>query len=320
MKRDRRSAAPSGSQRSERTDTFSIEAYNSPKTRYADENAGTIFSAALFCLSALLVIFLGWAFTGEVNIWVIGIAVLVATFLVLTVRVASQWEQVVILRFGKYHHTADPGIFITIPFVDHVALRADQRVQLTGFGAEEALTADMVPVNVNAIVFWMVWNAEKACMEVEDYYDSVALASQTTLRDAIGRNAITDLISRRVRLDEELKSAIAEKVEPWGISVLSVEIRDVVIPRSLQEAMSAEARAERERDAQIVLSEVESDIAAMLHEASEIYRDDECAFKLRQMHLLNQGVKGAGGTLVVPSAYTQGFTEEAAREATGGER
>lgn len=317
MRKRPNSAPPTGSQRREREDTFSIEAYNSPKTRYADENAGTIFSAALFCLAALVTVAVGWLIADEVNIWVVAAAVAVATFAVLTVRVASQWEQVVILRLGKYQRTAGPGVYATVPFIDHVALRADQRVQLTGFGAEEALTADMVPVNVNAIVFWMVWNAEKACMEVEDYYDSVALASQTTLRDAIGRNVITDLISRRVRLDEELKAAIAEKVEPWGISVLSVEIRDVVIPRSLQEAMSAEARAERERDAQIVLAEVESDIAAMLHDASDIYRDDECAFKLRQMHLLNQGVKGAGGTLVVPSAYTQGFTDDAAREACG---
>lgn len=317
MKRREITAPPTGSQRREREDTFSIEAYNSPKTRYADENAGTIFSAALFCLAALATVVVGWLIAREVNIWVVAAAVAVATFAVLTVRVASQWEQVVILRLGKYQRTAGPGVYATVPFIDHVALRADQRVQLTGFGAEEALTADMVPVNVNAIVFWMVWNAEKACMEVEDYYDSVALASQTTLRDAIGRNVITDLISRRVRLDEELKAAIAEKVEPWGISVLSVEIRDVVIPRSLQEAMSAEARAERERDAQIVLAEVERDIAAMLHDASDIYRDDECAFKLRQMHLLNQGVKGAGGTLVVPSAYTQGFTDDAAREACG---
>lgn len=317
MKKRERTAPPTGSLRREREDTFSIEAYNSPKTRYADENAGTIFSAALFCLTALAAVVIGYFFAGEVNIWVVAASVVLATLAVLSVRVASQWEQVVILRLGKYRRTAGPGVFWTIPFVDHVALRADSRVQLTGFGAEEALTADMVPVNVNAIVFWMVWNAEKACMEVEDYYDSVALASQTTLRDAIGRNAITDLISRRVRLDEELKAAIAEKVEPWGISVLSVEIRDVVIPRSLQEDMSAEARAERERDAQIVLAEVERDIAEMLHEASDIYRDDECAFKLRQMHLLNQGVKGSGGTLVVPSAYTQGFTDDAAREACG---
>lgn len=316
MRKRETNAAPTGSQRSEREDTFSIEAYNSPKIHYADENADTIFSAALFCLAALAAVVVGFLLVGEVNIWVVAAAVLVATFAVLTVRVASQWEQVVILRLGKYQRTSGPGVFCTIPFIDHVALRADSRVQLTGFGAEEALTADMVPVNVNAIVFWMVWNAEKACMEVEDYYDSVALASQTTLRDAIGRNAITDLISRRARLDEELKAAIAEKVEPWGISVLSVEIRDVVIPRSLQEDMSAEARAERERDAQIVLAEVERDIAEMLHEASDIYRGDECAFKLRQMHLLNQGVKGSGGTLVVPSAYTQGFTEEAARDAT----
>lgn len=316
MRKRTKSAPPAGSLRSERSDTFSIEAYNSPKNRYADENAGTIFSAALFCVVALATIAIGRFALGEINIWLVAGSVALGAFASLAIHIASQWEQVVILRLGKYHKTAGPGLFATIPFIDHVALRADQRVQLTGFGAEEALTADMVPVDVNAIVFWMVWSAHKACMEVEDYYDSVALASQTTLRDAIGRNTISDLISRRVRLDEELKAAIAEKVEPWGISVLSVEIRDVVIPRSLQEAMSAEARAERERDAQIVLSEVERDIAEMLHDASEIYQDDECAFKLRQMHLLNQGVRSSSGTLVVPSAYTEGFTEEAARDAT----
>ena len=246
-----------------------------------------------------------------VNIWVISVALLVAVLGVLTVRIASQWEQIVILRLGKYHRTKGPGLFITIPFVEHIALRVDQRIQLTGFGAEEVLTADMVPVNVNAIVFWMVWNAEKACMEVEDYYDSVALASQTTLRDAIGRKSITDLISRRARLDEELKVVIEEKTSPWGISVLSVEIRDVVIPKSLQEDMSAEARAERERDARVVLAEVEKDIASMLHEASEIYKDDEIALRLRQMHLLNEGVKTSGSALVVPSAYTEGFVDDA---------
>ena len=309
MKRREKTAPPSGSLRSERADTFSIEAYNSPKTRYADENAGTIFSAALFCVVALAVVAAGAVLADEINIWVIAAAVIAATLLVLTVRVASQWEQIVILRLGKYHRTAGPGVFCTIPFIDHVALRADQRVQLTGFGAEEALTADMVPVNVNAIVFWMVWNAEKACMEVEDYYDSVALASQTTLRDAIGRKSITDLISRRARLDEELKATIEEKTEPWGISVLSVEIRDVVIPRPLQEDMSAEARAERERDARMVLAEVEKDIASMLQEAADIYGGEDTAFKLRQMHLLNEGVKTSGSAIVVPSAYTEGFID-----------
>lgn len=317
MKQRTKTDTPTGSLRSERTDTFSIEAYNSPKTRYTDENAGTIFSAALFCSAAAIVVLAGWALAGEVNIWVVATAVALATLAVLSIRIASQWEQVVILRFGKYHRTAGPGIFCTLPCIDHIALRADQRVQLTGFGAEEALTADMVPVNVNAIVFWMVWNAEKACMEVEDYYDSVALASQTTLRDAIGRKSITDLISRRVRLDEELKAAIEEKTEDWGISVLSVEIRDVVIPRSLQEDMSAEARAERERDARMVLAEVEKDIACMLQDAAEVYGGEDTAFRLRQMHLLNEGVKTSGSAIVVPSAYTEGFTEGGG---AGGER
>lgn len=301
---------PAGSRRSERDEASRIESYNSPKTRYADENAGTIFSAALFGATALATLGIAWAAFGKVDIVAICAACIIAVFAAFTVRVASQWEKVVILRFGKYNRTAGPGLFCTIPFIDHIALRADQRVQLTGFSAEETLTSDLVPINVNAVVFWMVWDAKKACMEVEDYYDSVALASQTSLRDAIGRKNITDVISHRVRLDEELREAIAEKTEPWGVSVLSVEIRDVVMPKYLQEDMSAEARAERERDARMVLAEVEQDIASMLHEASAIYSEDEVAFKLRQMHLLNEGIKQSGGTMVVPSAYTEGFTQE----------
>lgn len=317
MRKRKQSVAetPVGSRRAERDETFRIEAYNSPKTRYADENAGTIFAAALFVVAFVAVLAASALIEGRVGIVGICAALAVAIAAVSCVRVASQWEKAVILRLGKYHRTDGPGVFFTIPFVDHVALRADQRVQLTGFGAEETLTADLVPINVNAVVFWMVWDAKKACMEVEDYYDSVALASQTSLRDAIGRKGITDVISHRVRLDEELREAIAEKTEPWGVSVLSVEIRDVVMPKYLQEDMSAEARAERERDARMVLAEVEKDIASMLHEASDIYRTDEVAFKLRQMHLLNEGIKQSSGTMVVPSAYTEGFTQEAAEAA-----
>ena len=167
-------------------------------------------------------------------------------------------------------------------------------------------------MNVDAAVFWMVWDAEKACMEVEDYYDSVALAAQSALRDAIGRKTVTDVATHRGQLDEELKACIEEKTSIWGVSVLFVEIRDIVIPKELQQDMSAEARAEREKDARIVLAEVERDIAAMLHDASEIYREDDIALKLRQMHLLNEGIKESRGTMVVPSAYTEGFTEEKA--------
>ncbi len=190
-------------------------------------------------------------------------------------------------------------------------------MMLTGFSAEETLTADLVPVNVDAAVFWMVWSPEKAALEVEDYYDSVALVSQTTLRDAIGRENITDIITHRDQLDTELKAVIEEKASQWGVSVLFVEIRDIVIPKDLQEAMSAEARADRRKDARIALAEVEKDIAAMLHDASETYTADPVAFKLRQMHLVNESLRDSKGSIVVPSAYADGFVDEAVAEASG---
>lgn len=311
-----RGSAPMGSRRVERQEPLQIENYNSPKTRHTDENAGIIFSAFLFVIVALAVCAIGYFVAGGINIWVIAAAIAVAVLAVFSIRIAPQWEKVVILRFGRFNRTVGPGLYYTIPFIEHIALRADQRVMLTGFSAEETLTADLVPVNVDAAVFWMVWDAEKACMEVEDYYDSVALAAQSALRDAIGRKNITDVAIHRVQLDDELKASIEEKTSIWGVSVLFVEIRDIVIPKELQEAMSAEARAEREKDARVMLAEVEEDIASMLHNASGIYRDDDIALKLRQMHLLNEGIKESKGAVVVPSAYAEGFTDDSA-EALG---
>ena len=188
-----------------------------------------------------------------------------------------------------------------------VALRADMRIMLTGFSAEETLTSDLVPVNMDAAVFWMVWDAEKVCLEVENYYDAVSMAAQTALRDAIGRKNISDVTVHRDKLDQELKDKIEEKSSTWGISILSVEIRDIVIPKELQCDMAAAAKAEREKDARIVLAEVERDVAEMLLDATEVYRKDEMAFELRSMHLLSEGVKKSNGTLVIPSAYSEGF-------------
>ena len=307
--RARGGTAEQGARRGERKDAQQIESYSSPKTRHTDENASFVFSAFLFVVTALAVLGIGYAALGTVNIWLLTGALVLAVLVIFTVHVAPQWERVVILRLGKYQRTAGPGPYLTIPFIDHVSLRADQRTMLTGFGAEETLTADLVPVNVDAAVFWMVWDAEKACLEVEDYYDSVALAAQTTLRDAIGRKGITDITMHRDQLDEELKAAIEEKTSVWGVSILFVEIRDIVIPKDLQRAMSAEARADREKDARIVLAEVERDIAAMLHDASDIYRDDDIALKLRQMHLVNESLKDSKGSIVVPSSYADGFVE-----------
>ena len=287
-----------------------IEAINSPRTRHVDDNAPNVFSAFVFVVVFLAVAAIGFAIAGEMNIWVLCIGFAAAVVAIFTVRIASQWERVVVLRFGTFNRMAGPGVYFTVPFLEHIALRADLRVMLTGFGAEETLTSDLVPVNVDAAVFWMVWDAERACLEVENYYDAVSMASQTALRDAIGRKSISDMTIHRDKLDEELREKIEEKASSWGVSIISVEIRDIVIPKELQRDMAAAAKAEREKDARIVLAEVEKDVAAMLLEATEIYRKDEMAFELRSMHLLSEGVKESNGTLVIPSAYSEGFKRE----------
>lgn len=307
-----------GNRRIERNETPLVENYSSPKMHRSDENTAVIFSAFIFVVSAVALMAAVFLIFGNVTIWTLSLSLIVAVLLVFTIRIAPQWERDVVLRLGKYNRTAGPGLYFTIPFIEHVSLRVDQRMMLTGFSAEETLTADLVPVNVDAAVFWMVWDPGKAALEVEDYYDSVSLISQTTLRDAIGRKTITDIITHRDQLDEELKETIEEKATPWGVSILFVEIRDIIIPKDLQEAMSAEARADKNRDARISLVEVERDIASMLHDASEIYANDPIAFKLRQMHLVNESLRESKGSLVVPSSYADGFVEESLEQARKG--
>ena len=288
-----------------------IEFLNSPSTRHVDDNASNVFSAFVFVAVFAVVATIGYLLTGEMSIWVLCAGLAFATIAIFTVHIASQWERDVILRFGAYNRMASPGLYLTIPFIEHVALKADLRTMLTGFSAEEILTSDLVPVNVDAAIFWMIWDAEKACMEVENYYDAVSMAAQTALRDAIGRNSLSDVTVHRDKLDQELREKIEEKTNSWGVSIMSVEIRDIVIPKDLQDTMAAAAKAEREKDARIVLAEVEKDVAAMLHDATDIYKEDELAFKLRQMHLVNQSLRESGGSLVVPSAYAEGFVEKA---------
>lgn len=287
-----------------------IESVNSPRSRHVDDNASSVFSAFVFVVAFIVVTALGYLVVRDMNIWVIVIGFVAAVLSIFTVRVAAQWERVIVLRLGTFNRMAGPGLYLTIPFLEHIALRADLRTMLTGFGAEETLTSDLVPVNVDAAVFWMVWDAEKACMEVENYYDAVSMAAQTALRDAIGRKSISDVTVHRDKLDQELRDKIEEKAGPWGISIISVEIRDIVIPKELQNDMAAAAKAEREKDARIILAEVEKDVAAMLLEATAIYREDEMAFELRSMHLLSESVKDSSGTLVIPSAYSEGFKRE----------
>ena len=257
----------------------------------------------------------GFALTGEFNVWWLLGALAVAWAATMCAHIAMQWEKVVIFRFGKFNRMAGPGLYFTIPFIEQTALKADQRIMVTGFGAEETLTSDLVPINVDAVVFWMVWSAKSAAVEVEDYASAVSWIAQTAMRKAIGRATVAEVATRRDQLDEELKEAIEEKLNPWGITIIDVEIRDIVLPKELQEAMAQEAVAERKKNARMVLAEAEKDISEMLMDASEVYAGDADAMKLRTMHLAYESVEKSGGTLVVPSAFSEGFVEGGAEKA-----
>lgn len=286
-----------------------IEQYNSNVDRRTSQNGPLVFSAFVAVTVFLAALAAGFAVAGAFTVWELAVAFLVAWLATMSVHIAMQWEKVVVFRLGRFSRVKGPGLYFTIPFIEQTALKADQRIMVTGFGAEETLTSDLVPINVDAVLFWMVWDAKKACLEVENYYNSVSLAAQTALRDAIGRASVSEVAIRRNQLDQELQEVIEERTSVWGITVLSVEIRDIVIPTDLQEVMSAEAQAEREKNARMVLAEVEKDISAMLVDAANVYEENELAVRLRTMHLLYESVKGSGGTVVIPSAYSEGFSD-----------
>jgi regulator of protease activity HflC (stomatin/prohibitin superfamily) len=220
-------------------------------------------------------------------------------------KVAQQWERAVVLRLGRYIGLRGPGLFWVIPFVDTVTAWIDQRVITTNFNAEETLTSDTVPVNVDAVLFWMVFDAEKAALEVQDYARAVSWAAQTALRDIIGRTALTDLLRGRERVESELQKLIDERCTPWGVTVQSVEMRDVVIPASLQDAMSREAQASREKQARIILGQAEVEIANLFQEASKSYHENPTALHLRAMNILYEGLKEKGALMLVPSTAVE---------------
>jgi regulator of protease activity HflC (stomatin/prohibitin superfamily) len=229
---------------------------------------------------------------------VIGIGVVAA----LAPRVAQQWERAVVLRLGRFIGLRGPGLFWIIPFVDSVTRSIDQRVITTSFAAEQTLTSDTVPVNVDAVVFWMVYDPEKAALEVQDYTQAVSWAAQTALRDIIGRTSLAELLRGRDKIEAELQRLIDERSTPWGVTVQSVEMRDVVIPSQLQEAMSREAQAAREKRARIILGEAEVEIARSFETASLVYQNNPTAMQLRAMNILYEGLKEKGALMLVPSS------------------
>jgi regulator of protease activity HflC (stomatin/prohibitin superfamily) len=220
-------------------------------------------------------------------------------------RIAQQWERAVVLRLGRFVGLRGPGLFWIVPFIDRVSSWIDQRTVTTSFAAEQTLTSDTVPVNVDAVLFWMVHDAQKAALEVQDYTQAVSWAAQTALRDIIGRTTLTDLLRGRERIETELQALIDQRSNPWGATVSSVEMRDVVIPGALQDAMSREAQAAREKQARIILGEAEMAIAHSFQQAALSYQNNPTALHLRAMNMLYEGLKEKGALMLVPSSAVE---------------
>ncbi|MFO7586251.1 MAG: slipin family protein, partial [Anaerolineales bacterium] len=217
-------------------------------------------------------------------------------------KVADQWEKAIVLRLGKFQGLRGPGMFWIIPIIDTVPTWIDHRVMVSPFAAQKTLTKDTVPVDVDAVLFWMVWDAEKAALEVENYKAAVDWAAQTALRDITGRMMLADILVGRSTIDKELQQVIDERTTPWGVTVQSVEIRDIVIPQELEDAMSRQAQAERERQARVILGESEKQIAESFAEASQSYINNPTALHLRAMNMLFEGLKEKGALMIIPSS------------------
>jgi len=244
-----------------------------------------------------------WAATNNPAPLIAGSAI--GLYLLFSIKVADQWEKVAVLRFGRYIGLRGPGIFHIIPVVDTLSRYVDQRVRVANVSAESTLTRDTVPVNVDAIVFWMVWNAEKSILEVQDFAQAILLSAQTALRESIGRHELHQMVAEREMLGRELQRILDEKTNPWGITVQSVEVRDVQIPSELQDAMSREAQAERERRARTILGLAETEIADKFSRAAATYQDNPVALHLRAMNMLYEAIKERGSMVIVPSSAVE---------------
>ena len=274
-----------------------------PGTTYRLNGVGITLAIILYLVAAFGVAIM--AVQGVNPYIIIAFAVgmiLVAIYLLLAIQIASQWDKAVVLRVGKFRKMAGPGMFWIIPVIDTIANWIDHRVMVTPFSAEKTLTKDTVPVDVDAVLFWLVWDAQKAALEVENYRAAIAWAAQTALREIIGQMSLADILVGRAKMDADLQKIIDERTTPWGITVQSVEIRDIVIPQDLEDAMSRQAQAERERQARVILGESEKQIADSFAEASKAYIGNPTALHLRAMNMLFEGLKEKGALVIVPSS------------------
>jgi regulator of protease activity HflC (stomatin/prohibitin superfamily) len=276
-------------------------------SRYGDEpsRGPRLNVVAILMLGASLAAGLLAAIALDTGPWVLIVALAIGLVLMQSPRVANQWERAVVLRLGRFTGLRGPGLFWIVPFIDTVANWIDQRTITTGFAAEQTLTSDTVPVNVDAVLFWMVHDAQRAALEVQSYPQAVSWAAQTALRDIIGRTTLTDLLRGRERIESELQQLIDQRSNPWGVTVSSVEMRDIVIPGPLQDAMSREAQAAREKQARIILGQAEMEIANSFHQAAKVYHDNPTALHLRAMNMLYEGLKEKGALMLVPSTAVE---------------
>lgn len=278
----------------------------------SSRNGALVFSVAVFVAAAAAALVCDLLLEGRISLVGILAALLAALAASSSLHIALGWEKVVVLRLGKLNRVVGPGFYATIPILEYGTIRVDQRTIATPFYAEKTLTADLVPVTVDAVLFWVVWDAEKACTEVEDYYAAVSFLAQTALREAVGRSTVAEVALRRDQLDAEIKDDIEKEAAGWGVDIISVKVRDIVIPDELQEVMSLEAQADREKNARMTVAGVEAELAEMLAEAARVYGDPEAALKLRTMLMQYDTVKKSKGTVVtVPTAMSDGFTDSA---------
>ncbi len=261
---------------------------------------GVVIGGAIVALGGYLA-FRGFGVPSRILV----LATVISAFLPPSIQIAYQWERAVLLRFGRFKGIRGSGPFLICPVIDKVAQFVDQRIRVSDFRAETTLTQDTVPVNVDAIAFWMVWDAEKSVLEVEDFESAVILSAQTALRDAIGRSELADLLSHRERLGNEIQQVLDRKTDPWGITAQSVEIRDIIIPKGLENAMSKQAQAERERQSRIILGTAETEIAEKFARASEAYQRNPVALHLRAMNMVFEGLKQKGSMVIVPSTAVE---------------
>jgi regulator of protease activity HflC (stomatin/prohibitin superfamily) len=263
------------------------------------------FAVAVFVLILAIGLALGYAVYGAsanwlLN-WITAAGLLVALAVSFSIKIASQWEKVVVLRFGSFRALCGPGLFFIVPIVDTIAYWIDIRVITSTFKAEKTLTKDTVPVDVDAVLFWKVVDPKKAALDVADYQSAISWAAQTALRDVIGKTMLSDMLEGREKISNELRRIIDDRTEPWGINVISVEVKDVLIPLALQDAMSMQAQAERERQARVILGDSERQVAEKFGEAAKTYANNPTALHLRAMNMLYEGLKQNATIVIVPS-------------------